>query len=716
MSANWRQVFLANPTTTFNSNDIFYLARSPYGATDDFGFTYSSFIPVNTKGDLFTWSTAAAKLAVGTNGQVLSANSAQTTGLQWITPTFGALTTLEVTGATQAISVNTAYISNNGARIEFSLPATAVIGSLVNITGKGVGGWRINTGIGQTIQVGESFVTGIGDYVESTDATDSITLICTTTNTTWTTYCAPQGNIYLNTLVSGTNNAVNVNLSDQTGTGKFVGDTSPSFITPALGTPSSGNLSNCTNIPTSGITGILPLANGGTNANLTPSNGGIIYSTATAMAVLSAGTSGQIIQSQGGSAPIWTDMVYQTVCAANRIFYGATANGMGQIANGTSGILITNASQVPSWTSALTDGQIVIGTTSGTPAAANLTQGANMVITNGAGSITISGSATPTFTAPVLGTPASGNLSNCTSIPVAQATGTLPVANGGTGQTTYTDGQLLIGNSSGNTLTKATLTGTSNQVSVANGSGSITLSLPQSIATTSTPTFANLTLEQSNATGFSQTIQNTSNANNTTKIAGINFGGTDTVGTVKLSGAIQYAPLDADYVDSKTVFYTRVADAPVVGMTLTGTALAVVGALSKGSGTFKIDHPLDPENKYLYHSFVESPDMMNIYNGNVILDVNGEAIVELPSYFEVLNKDHRFQLTSVGSFQSVYIKSKISNNSFEISGGTEGAEISWQVTGIRQDKFANENRVVPEVEKEPNMQGKYLHPAEWGII
>ena len=75
----------------------------------------------------------------------------------------------------------------------------------------------------------------------------------------------------------------------------------------------------------------------------------------------------------------------------------------------------------------------------------------------------------------------------------------------------------------------------------------------------------------------------------------------------------------------------------------------VTGTLSKGSGTFKIDHPLDPANKFLSHSFVESPDMMNIYNGNVTTDAGGEAIVELPDYFEALNRDPRYQLTVIGS-------------------------------------------------------------------
>ena len=64
--------------------------------------------------------------------------------------------------------------------------------------------------------------------------------------------------------------------------------------------------------------------------------------------------------------------------------------------------------------------------------------------------------------------------------------------------------------------------------------------------------------------------------------------------------------------------------------------VSVTGTLSKGSGSFKIDHPLDPKNKYLYHSFVESPDMMNIYNGNITTDANGFATVEMPDWFEAL--------------------------------------------------------------------------------
>jgi hypothetical protein len=142
--------------------------------------------------------------------------------------------------------------------------------------------------------------------------------------------------------------------------------------------------------------------------------------------------------------------------------------------------------------------------------------------------------------------------------------------------------------------------------------------------------------------------------------------------------------------------------------------VGISGTITKGGGTFKIDHPQDPENKYLSHSFVESPDMMNVYNGNIVLDGNGAAVVELPSYFESLNRDFRYQLTCIGEPAVLYIAEKVSGNHFKIAGGKAGMEVSWQVTGIRQDAFANAHPIVVEQDKSANEKGLYLHPTEWG--
>lgn len=142
--------------------------------------------------------------------------------------------------------------------------------------------------------------------------------------------------------------------------------------------------------------------------------------------------------------------------------------------------------------------------------------------------------------------------------------------------------------------------------------------------------------------------------------------------------------------------------------------VTVTGTLSKGGGTFKIDHPLDPENKYLYHSFVESPDMMNIYNGNITTDANGEAKVTLPAYFDALNKDFRYQLTTIGKKADAWIAEELVGNSFRIATDQPNTKVSWQVTGVRQDAFANANRVVAEVDKKGEEKGKYLHPEAFG--
>lgn len=154
---------------------------------------------------------------------------------------------------------------------------------------------------------------------------------------------------------------------------------------------------------------------------------------------------------------------------------------------------------------------------------------------------------------------------------------------------------------------------------------------------------------------------------------------------------------------------TGLANTFAGNVTINGS-LQVNGSLSKTTGSFKIDHPLDPLNKYLIHSFVESPDMMNVYNGIVELDEKGQAEVSLPSYFEALNYNFRYQLTSLGRFERVYIAREVKDNEFLIAGGHPHTRVSWQVTGIRKDPYAEAHRIQPEVDKSDNERGHYLHP------
>jgi hypothetical protein len=125
---------------------------------------------------------------------------------------------------------------------------------------------------------------------------------------------------------------------------------------------------------------------------------------------------------------------------------------------------------------------------------------------------------------------------------------------------------------------------------------------------------------------------------------------------------------------------------------------------------FTIDHPLDPANKYLRHASVESPDFKTFYDGIAELDVAGEAVVELPEWFETLNKDFRYQLTGIGGFAPVYIAEEITNNRFKIAGGNPGMKVCWQVTGVRHDAVAHATPMVVEEDKPDYEKGYYQNP------
>jgi hypothetical protein len=133
-----------------------------------------------------------------------------------------------------------------------------------------------------------------------------------------------------------------------------------------------------------------------------------------------------------------------------------------------------------------------------------------------------------------------------------------------------------------------------------------------------------------------------------------------------------------------------------------------------GNFASKIDHPLDPANKYLNQSFIESPEMMSIQNGNITTDANGEAVVTLPDYYQAMSGDFRYQLTVVGQFAQAIVAQKIEGNRFTIKTDKPNVEVSWQVTGVRQDAAAQANRKPAEESKPEAERGHYLRPAAFG--
>jgi hypothetical protein len=141
------------------------------------------------------------------------------------------------------------------------------------------------------------------------------------------------------------------------------------------------------------------------------------------------------------------------------------------------------------------------------------------------------------------------------------------------------------------------------------------------------------------------------------------------------------------------------------------------GTFSAPTKNFKIDDPLDPAHRYLVHSSVESSEQTNVYSGNVTTDGKGFATVQLPRWFQVLNKDFRYQLTVVGKAHwdaKAAVWQKVSDNRFTIRADQPNVQVSWQVTGVRHDPYANAHPLRVEQPKAANEQGKYLNPELYG--
>jgi hypothetical protein len=167
--------------------------------------------------------------------------------------------------------------------------------------------------------------------------------------------------------------------------------------------------------------------------------------------------------------------------------------------------------------------------------------------------------------------------------------------------------------------------------------------------------------------------------------------------------------------NADTMYWQQTTGVPLMSLEFETGNLNVTGAITAGVKDFRIDHPLDPTNKYLYHSSIESSEMVNIYSGNASLDAAGEAMVSLPDWFEAVNNDFRYQLTAIGGASpNLHVAQEISEHQFRIAGGTPGLKVSWQVTGVRHDGYAQAHPLKVEVEKSEKERGHYLHPEAFG--
>jgi hypothetical protein len=167
------------------------------------------------------------------------------------------------------------------------------------------------------------------------------------------------------------------------------------------------------------------------------------------------------------------------------------------------------------------------------------------------------------------------------------------------------------------------------------------------------------------------------------------------------------------YIAAPTgTIYFRTQNNALTAMTIDSSGdVNITGNLSAtGTKNFRIDHPLDPANKYLLHAAVESSEVLNLYSGNVVLDASGEAVVKLPDWFEVINKDFRYQLTPIGApGRDLYVAEEVSGGHFKIAGGNPGSKVSWQVSGVRNDAWEKAHPMAVEVDKGAD-RGHFLTP------
>jgi hypothetical protein len=136
---------------------------------------------------------------------------------------------------------------------------------------------------------------------------------------------------------------------------------------------------------------------------------------------------------------------------------------------------------------------------------------------------------------------------------------------------------------------------------------------------------------------------------------------------------------------------------------------------ASGTKSFMIDHPLDPENKVLYHYSMESPEVLNVYSGIAPLDESGEAWILLPDYFSSINIDPRYMLTSVGSpAPMLHIAAEVEGNRFKVAGGTPNGKVSWEIKAKRNDRFVEVYGAPVERLKGDGEKGTYLRPELFG--
>ncbi|MNK01914.1 hypothetical protein D3C87_197280 [compost metagenome] len=342
---------------------------------------------------------------------------------------------------------------------------------------------------------------------------------------------------------------------------------------------------------------------------------------------------------------------------------------------------------------------------------------------------------------------------NTITLPAASAAVTLDGAydQGGAGAgriITADAGPVQINGSGSNTAALGILfTGTGNSINASNTNAANTFAVVQAVTNSSTITNSAV-LGQSSGAARALTGEVTAAATADAAVRGNNLRtaggmGVEGVGFNGVSGQSNYrqgygvfgqnfdlnGPTTANAVGVGGVGYVGVmgqSNDPTNGFGIASqdNMIALGNLTVSGTKNFRIDHPQDPANKYLNHFSIESNEVLNIYRGTVAFDQNGTAVVQLPGWFDAVNKNASYQLTPIGGYAPIFIAEKIKDGRFVISGGTAGMEVSWAVYAERNDPYLQQHPEAREVEqvKSSRETGKYLRPdlynkpAEEGIL
>jgi hypothetical protein len=395
MSKNIEQVFVTNPITTNEPGDLMYFGRSPYGITNDTAMTFANF--ALQFGGTFTPS--AMTSANDTNVTITLGGTPATSLLQAVSLTMGWAGELSLArgGTNAALTASNGGIFYSTASAGAILAGTATADQVLLSGATGAPSWSTAT---------YPATTTINQILYSS-AANTITGLATLDNGVLVTSATGVPELLANSGTAGfvltANSGAPPSWQAVTAEGTITtidGDTGSITATAGVVTLSGGTtgLTTSGSASTMDLTGTLKLANGGTNASLTASNGGIFYSSATAGAILAGtATARQVLLSGATAAPTWSTATYPTTTTINQLLFSSAANAITGLTTADSAALVTTSAGVPVWTASMTNGQVLIGSTGATPVPATLTAGTNISITNAAGAVTINSTGSASF-------------------------------------------------------------------------------------------------------------------------------------------------------------------------------------------------------------------------------------------------------------------------------------------------------------------------------